>query len=109
MAAFVISESHLQCGRRPGAEPRYWALLRAESGLGAGLAVEGLGYTDPMTAFASDFTYDDLVARAQRLVAEQTSCTPAEALAKMRDLAEATDETLAAVAEFVLNDEVRFD
>jgi len=48
-------------------------------------------------------------ARCRRLVAEQASCTRVTALATMSSIADATDETLEAVATLVVAGEVRFD
>jgi hypothetical protein len=50
-----------------------------------------------------------VIERARHLVAKQAGCTPVTALAQMSSVADATDETLEAVAALVVVGEVRFD
>jgi hypothetical protein len=50
-----------------------------------------------------------VIERARCIVAAQADCTPVTALAKMVSVADATDETLEAVAALVDAGEVRFD
>jgi AmiR/NasT family two-component response regulator len=52
---------------------------------------------------------ESLIRAAQRVVVEQAGCTMDEALVLLRDTAEASDESIEAIAELVLSGEVRFD
>ena len=54
-------------------------------------------------------SYHVQVYQAQGMVSVQANCTLADALVLLECTADATDETLEAIAELVVNREVRFD